>query len=42
MEAKNLVLGRQATPEETEAIKKCQAILAEVKLELVGTRPDDR
>ena len=42
MEAKDLVLGRQATAEEIEVIEKCRELLAKVKLELVGTRPDDR
>lgn len=42
MNAKDLVLGRQATDEEVKAIEKAQAILAEAKLELVGVRPNDR
>lgn len=42
MEAKNLVLGREATPDEQKAIIEAQKILSTVKLELIGTRPDDR
>jgi len=38
----DLVLGRKATEEEQKVIDYCQKILAEVKLELIGTRPTDR
>lgn len=39
-----LILGRQATQEEVEAIAKCNEILANLKepLEIIGTRPKDR
>lgn len=37
-----LVLGRKATEEEKKALEKAQAVLDEVGLELVGTRPKDR
>ena len=33
---------REATKEEIEAINKANEILAEMKLELIGTRPKDR
>lgn len=38
----NLVLGRQATEKEIEALKKAQEILDTVELELIGSRPKDR
>lgn len=42
MDAKNLVLGRQATEKEKVAIEAAQKILSEANLELIGTRPNDR
>lgn len=42
MEAKYLVLGREATPEEIKVIEECQEKLKAVKLDLIGTRPNDR
>lgn len=38
----NLVLGRQATPAETQALKDAQDILDQVGLDIIGTRPKDR
>lgn len=39
-----LILGRQATEQEKEAIEQCNAILGALKepLEIIGTRPKDR
>ena len=37
-----LVLGREATAEEKEALEKANAILNEAGLELIGGRPKDR
>lgn len=39
-----LILGRQATEEEKEAIAKCNEILGNLTdpLEIIGTRPKDR
>lgn len=37
-----LILGRKATEKEQEAINKAIEILAQVELELIGTRPKDR
>lgn len=42
MDAKDLVLGRQATEKEIEKINQANEILGEVGLEIVGTRPKDR
>ena len=39
---KDLVLGRQATEQEEEALIKANDILNEVGLELIGGRPKDR
>lgn len=38
----NLVLGREATESEQEAIDKAVETLSEAGLELIGTRPKDR
>jgi len=37
-----VTIEREATEEELDAIKKAIEILASVKLELIGTRPNDR
>lgn len=42
MEAKDMVLGRPATPEEIKGIQTTIDILNELGLELIGTRPKDR
>lgn len=42
MNSKYMVLGREATQAEQEAIDEANEILAEHDLELIGTRPKDR
>lgn len=37
-----LVLGREATEKEIEAIKAASELLTDAGLELIGTRPKDR
>ena len=37
-----LVLGREATEKETQIINQAQALLDQVGLKLIGTRPKDR
>lgn len=37
-----ITIEREATKEEIEVINKANEILAEMKLELIGTRPKDR
>jgi len=38
----DLVLGRKATEDEQKVIDYCNKLLAEVSLEIIGTRPVDR
>jgi len=42
MDYSKLVLGREATKEETEALQKAFEVLEEAGLVLIGARPKDR